>query len=936
MTTINDLLKHCTLQHSKGEITGLQLVKGYENSYALRDGKVIALSLTDENLTTLILDEAASALEYLSLSGCVSLKKITFEGVFNTLTHLYLDNCDLESLVIPDGCDSLLQVYVQNNKLTSLDFQGNCPVLQLLDACNNKLKMFELPIGFERLAFLYLNDNTQLTTLKINVLPSLNTLSIKNTRLIELPSQLILSKSLETLYASGNSPKNIPSVFLSDDESYASQNCIEAARIWFTELRDFDSEKNKIVKLMLTGNGNAGKSSLLCALQQGKCVHDHRSTHAIQIDVVEKDGIQYNVWDFGGQEVYHGTHRLFMESEALQVIVFDPETEALAKAGTLSKDRISDENVLNHPREYWYETVKELSPNSSFIMVQNKKDILTDEDETIRKYAKSNHAKYVHLSARTGVDVDDLEYSLKKEAKELPDFDMSMPISWLKVRDFFIENLKKGGDSQKIITEAEFDALCVSCVVNENTVELLIKYLHNHGYLYRHKNLGDKIIADQRWALEAIYKPLDRKAAHYKEFKEDWKGKIRVARLFEIFGQNYTIDEKWLFLDFMKSCGLCFQLNNKENQHEKHESDVYIFPEFLETEKPQKIINYWERATNMQTLRYKMPWLNYGTIQAFITALGRKTETENVWRNGIHVLTEEGCFNVELDYVQKAIVLNIETAAMEQWLQPIISELKVKHEASQWEISIDKGKTYQLFDAENWKQQRNIKPDMSESSGEKGEKSAFDTLDEKLMVLDRQVILFLAANPSGAKLSLGNEHTHICAKLQMPNCKGKFELIPQFGTTWDNMIDAIGNNRPSIIHFVGHGKENNPDITNSGGLVFHQSDYQGEKLLDPETLNKAFKRIKGNQPQLKIVLLNACYSQPQAVAISNNGIYAIGSSDQISSPAARMFATGFYSQLATENDILKAVDSGFQYALSENSEIEDLISLHFNGNEISI
>lgn len=37
----------------------------------------------------------------------------------------------------------------------------------------------------------------------------------------------------------------------------------------------------------------------------------------------EDTGIQFNVWDFGGQAVFHSTHRFFLTSNAIYVILYD-------------------------------------------------------------------------------------------------------------------------------------------------------------------------------------------------------------------------------------------------------------------------------------------------------------------------------------------------------------------------------------------------------------------------------------------------------------------------------------------------------------------------------------------------------------------------------------------------------------------------------------
>ena len=281
---------------------------------------------------------------------------------------------------------------------------------------------------------------------------------------------------------------------------------------------------------MLIGNSNAGKSTLACSMKNKSCEHDHPTTHGVLIDDLRFGGISYNLWDFGGQEVYHGTHRLFLTSAALQVIVFDAETEKTAERYQPVHDRArAERQVMNHPLEYWYQTTRELSPDSQFFIVQNKKR----RGEPERPEAvHQDQSKLVALNAKTGEDVDDLLYFLKKHAGRLPDYGMVMPRSWLKVRQFFIDNLETENNI-KIIEHKDFEKLCDDNGVMEQAKPLLLEYLHHNGFLYRHVNLGEKIIADQRWALNAIYKPYDRHADHYQEFL-DLHGKIRVWKLFQV------------------------------------------------------------------------------------------------------------------------------------------------------------------------------------------------------------------------------------------------------------------------------------------------------------------------------------------------------------------------------------------------------------------
>ncbi len=931
-------------------LTGLkELADGvrhqHNNSYALNNGKLVLLNVSQTEL----LDQAAfnreecASLQYLNLSENKNLAALSWDVPLSNLRYLDLSECKLGKLTLPEGCDLLETAWLQKSGLKSLRFAGPCPRLQFLDVSENRLKELTLPFGFDSLVHLYLVNN-ELEQVVFQVekqetlespLANLQTLHLGDNRLAKVPENIIFSKALTALYLGGNTPKNIPRLFLGEHSRFGSHNSLQEARIWFDELKNFPGQKNKAVKLMLTGNGNVGKSTLACSMRNGSCEHDHETTHGIRIETLEGDNITYNIWDFGGQEVYHGTHRLFIESAALQVMLFDAETEQCAREFSLEQDRVSDEQIRPHPLEYWYETTKKLSPDSVYFFVQNNKRPGEPVDQKINSYALGR-AKYISLNAKTGEDVDELLFSLEKNARKLPDFDMTMPESWLKVRQFFIDNLKVR-DNKKIISKGDYEDLCKTHKVMEKARPLLFRYLHRNGYLFHHPNLGDNIIADQRWALQAIYKPYDRKADHYKVFR-DLEGKIRVFLLFNIFGDAYTEDEKWLFLEFMTSCGLCFQLNNRPWQEDKSKSDVYVFPEFLPPTRPGDVALLWKnRAKEVCTLRYQLPWLNYSVIQTFITALGRKTATHNLWRYGIHVVTDEGWFKVELDYEQKALILQIDKCAMAKWLKAILEELHFDHGRVGWEISAD-GISYSQFDLAEWQEhdQHKHAEQRIEMAGRKEDQGLSAKLPDMEQRFDRQVILFLAANPTSIKLSCRIENSHIIEKLSDSKIKDRPEHWAKFDVSPDKMIDYLNEFRPTIVHFCTHGEQVNDLTKKGGGLILHRDDFQGSKMLDAERLSEIFRQIKKKNSEMRIVFLNACYSKPQAMAISKHDLYVFGVSDQLVSPEARLFAAGFYRQYAMTLDIQEAVRTALMYGTTENPDIGKLFHLFYKGQEIAI
>jgi GTPase SAR1 family protein len=57
-------------------------------------------------------------------------------------------------------------------------------------------------------------------------------------------------------------------------------------------------------------------------------------------------GIQFNVWDFGGQEVFHSTHRFFITPNAIYLVLYD-----MTKQHTI--ERVKYYSTLPHSQAFF-------------------------------------------------------------------------------------------------------------------------------------------------------------------------------------------------------------------------------------------------------------------------------------------------------------------------------------------------------------------------------------------------------------------------------------------------------------------------------------------------------------------------------------------------------------------------------------------------------
>jgi tetratricopeptide (TPR) repeat protein len=160
-------------------------------------------------------------------------------------------------------------------------------------------------------------------------------------------------------------------------------------------------------------------------------------------------------------------------------------------------------------------------------------------------------------------------------------------------------------------------------------------------------------------------------------------------------------------------------------------------------------------------------------------------------------------------------------------------------------------------------------------------------------------ILLVAANPKGTvNLRLQEEEREIKERLRLAGY-GKVPICSIGATRTKDIQQAMVDFKPQIVHFVGHG-------AGKDGLVFE--DELGQlKLVSSEALANLFKLFSDC---VECVILNACYSQFQADAISQHIDYVIGMSQAIGDRAAIAFSVGFYTALGGGESIEFAYDLG--------------------------
>ncbi|MCP4700632.1 MAG: hypothetical protein GY862_27830 [Gammaproteobacteria bacterium] len=160
-------------------------------------------------------------------------------------------------------------------------------------------------------------------------------------------------------------------------------------------------------------------------------------------------------------------------------------------------------------------------------------------------------------------------------------------------------------------------------------------------------------------------------------------------------------------------------------------------------------------------------------------------------------------------------------------------------------------------------------------------------------VLDRgpHTILVLAANPF-LDLRLDEEIRAIQNGLDRARQRDKFRFIHHPATRPEDWRRALLDLRPAIVQFSGHGKQGE-------GILLQQGADGQARAVSAAALGNLFALFKD---KVLCVLLNACYSEPQARAIARHIPYVAGMNSEISDEAARAFSTAFYDALGAGED----------------------------------
>jgi hypothetical protein len=193
--------------------------------------------------------------------------------------------------------------------------------------------------------------------------------------------------------------------------------------------------------------------------------------------------------------------------------------------------------------------------------------------------------------------------------------------------------------------------------------------------------------------------------------------------------------------------------------------------------------------------------------------------------------------------------------------------------------------------------------------------------------MKKHTILFLAANPTGtSQLALGEEARAIQAELERSGYRDSFELETRWAVQPLDLLRELRKLKPTVVHFSGHGglspvgtvamgRPPSRDVIADTGPIDNESQrglfFQGPdgraQVVTAQALHDTFGAAGAS---VKLVVLNACYSNVQAEALRAHVDCVVGMSGSILDDASRNFAIGFYGGLGERESIAAAFRQG--------------------------
>ena len=378
------------------------------------------------------------------------------------------------------------------------------------------------------------------------------------------------------------------------------------------------------LKIVFLGDGEAGKSHTIARLlQDGKQVNDFKNLSTPGIVIKDKyytiggKKIQVHFWDFGGQEILHSMHRMFLTEKTVYVVVLNV------------REGNQDERA-----RYWLHNLRSFASGAPAMLVLNKMDMNKNAsvNEKDLRAMYPNLTRIVKMSALEDSDEYFRQNFVNVLEEQIGGFEyLESPFlpAWSRLKN----RLQKMKDSY--IRGEAYRRLCNECgVEGSDDVRIgLLNWFSNLGVSFSYNDsyeLKDYVVLRPDWITNAVYIILFNKI---NEVKNGLVNREVIHRMLQskdtdtvrrtMEEATYTVEEVNYVLSVFRKFRLSFLVDNQRE----------FMPMLCDANSTDAAAVY-EQDPDALEFRIHYDYLPNNVIHRLMVERRQELDIQNVWLTG--------------------------------------------------------------------------------------------------------------------------------------------------------------------------------------------------------------------------------------------------------------------------------------------------------------
>ena len=524
------------------------------------------------------------------------------------LLQLDLGGTEVSDISVLSNMPNLTQVNLENTKVNDISALSDLKKMKILDLSGikiNKWNVFSEQHALERLNLQYL---------KANEIPE---------SILDLDLEFIVEeeKRFSLKYEKGI---YIYGLTLTDQPIEIFNQKRDLIHAYYRERIQVPVNECKVIFL---GDADSGKThSIKRLLKHGEFLEDYegKPTPGIETTVsrikVGDSEIFVNYWDFGGQEIQHSMHRMFLTDRTVYVVFLNARQD----------DQI-DERAI-----YWMENIKTFAPKAPVLVVINKLDLNNDpkinEKGLVEAY-RDQVKRVIRMSAEKDeprVFLDELQGNINSIIMGQSIVSKKIPKSWKNLIENIREMEKNYLTAEKFIEKCESNGIKDYKKIHDELIDLFQEI--GVSFCYRqNRSVADYMLLEPKWMLNAVYSiVVNGKAVSqngvitqddlYDLLQKDTINGVTINRVDQ--KQKYKTKEINYILGVIRMFGLSYCLKNGSE----------FFPMLCEADESISVSEVVPNNALHCIFRYE--YLPKNTMHRLIVEMQRDLDYPYVWYTG--------------------------------------------------------------------------------------------------------------------------------------------------------------------------------------------------------------------------------------------------------------------------------------------------------------